>query len=438
MNLFQVLCRRLLAPAGRGRRANRPIARRPQVRSREDRTLMSAFAVVTTTAKSGPGSLRAAITRVDASTSTSQLEIDFNIPTTDPGYNATTGQYTIKLTAALPGITHPAFLNGASEPGFAGSPLVALRGTGTVTEGLAIDATAGTFSSFAANISSLEFDQFSADALQVNNAKSATAMQVVLQNNQVTDTAGGDGFLVYAGSNSTAVTFQQNTIDLGLGGDGIVVHTAGNTTSLTLTRNRLTCRGGGNGVRVLENGTSADTLTFTGNRVTCNTGGDDVHVSGTDQSNTIHFSNNTLKTGAGGDALISGMSSSSLTSWTIRNNAFDTSGQGDGLNLVGGATFQALVQGNKFTGNKVGVQVSGDGTTAGPVDLGGGSLGSTGGNDFSAFTTATARSYAIGLFDVSSSYTMDAQSNSFSVSPTSVIADGSHDPAAHGSGVIQT
>jgi hypothetical protein len=46
--------------------------------------------------------------------------------------------------------------------------------------------------------------------------------------------------------------------------------------------------------------------------------------------------------------------------------------------------------------------------------------------------------YAIGLFDVSSSYTMDAQSNSFSVSPTSVIADGSHDPAARGSGVIQT
>jgi hypothetical protein len=438
MNLFESLRRRLLAPAGRVRRATRPVGRRPQVRALEDRTLMSAFAVVTTTAQSGSGSLRAAINRVDASTSTSQLEIDFNIPTTDPGYNAATGQYTIKLTAALPTITHPVFVNGGSEPGFAGSPPVVLHGSGTVTEGLFIDTTAGTFSSFTANISSLGFNQFGENAIEVNNLNSATAVQVVLANNQVANTAGGDGIVVYAGSNSTAVTIQQNVIDLALGGNGVVAHTAGTTTSLTFTRNRLTCRGGGDGIQVLENGTSADTLTFTGNRVTCSSGGEDVSLRGTDKSNTISFSKNTLQTAGGGDALYSGVSSSSLTSWTISNNSFDTHGAGDGLNLVGGATFQALVQGNTFTADKVGVQVTGDGTTAGTVDLGGGSLGSTGGNDFTAFTTATARSYAIGLFDVASSYTMDAMSNSFSVTPTSVIADGSHDRAARGSGVIQT
>jgi hypothetical protein len=404
----------------------------------EDRTVLSAFAVVATTADSGPGSLRDAITRVDASTSTSQLEIDYNIPTTDAGYNSATGQYTIKLASALPALTHPAYLSGGSEPGFAGKPLVVLNGSGTVTHGLLIDGTAGTFSSFAANISSMAFKQFDGYAMEVNDANSATAMQVTLKNNQIADTAGGDGILVYAGSNSTAVTFQQNTITLAQGGDCIVAHTGGSTTSLTFTSNRLSTGTGGDGVFIQEKGQSADTFTFTGNRVTSNTGGDNVSLVGTDKSNTILFSNNTLKTSGGGDALYSGVSSSSLTSWTISNNAFHTNGQGDGLNLVGGAKFQAVVQGNSFTANKVGVRVTGDGTTAGTVDLGGGSLGSTGGNDFTSFKTATGESFAIGLFHVSSGYTMYAKSNLFSVPATSVIADGSHDPAAGGSGTILT
>jgi hypothetical protein len=70
--------------------------------------------------------------------------------------------------------------------------------------------------------------------------------------------------------------------------------------------------------------------------------------------------------------------------------------------------FHAKVQGNNFSGNLVGVMVSGDGMTAGVVDLGGGALGSTGGNNFGSFKTATADSYAIGLFQVGSGYSMMA------------------------------
>ena len=80
--------------------------------------------------------------------------------------------------------------------------------------------------------------------------------------------------------------------------------------------------------------------------------------------------------------------------------------------------------------------MTGDGTTAGVVDLGGGSLGSTGGNDFRSYKTATADSYAIGLFQVGSGYSMSALDNLFSVTPTSVIADRHHDLAAGGSGKI--
>jgi hypothetical protein len=273
----------------------------------------------------------------------------------------------------------------------------------------------------------------------VNDANSATAMQATLKGNQVADSAGGDGILVFAGSNSTKVTLQQNTITLGGGGDGVVAHTGGGATALTFANNRLTCAGGGDGIHIQESGTAADTLSFTGNRVTCRLGGDAVSLTGQDASNAIQFSGNTLKTSGGGDALYAAVNSTSLTSWTISNNAFHTNGQADGLILVGGPTLQALVQGNSFTSNKVGVRVTGDGTTAGTVDLGGGSLGSTGGNDFSTFTAATANSFAVGLFGVSASYTLHAQSNVWGVSdPTTVIADGTHDTAAGGSGVILT
>src|SRR5262249_22806080 len=44
--------------------------------------------------------------------------IDFNIPTTDPGYNAATGVWTIAPQSALPAIaTNVAIINGYSQPG---------------------------------------------------------------------------------------------------------------------------------------------------------------------------------------------------------------------------------------------------------------------------------------------------------------------------------
>ena len=61
-----------------------------------------------------------------------------------------------------------------------------------------------------------------------------------------------------------------------------------------------------------------------------------------------------------------------------------------------------------------------------------------GGNNFKSFLAATPTSYSIGLFSVSSAYTMDAKMNLFSVSPPLTIADGSHDTAAGGRGSILT
>ncbi|MFO0966754.1 MAG: LamG-like jellyroll fold domain-containing protein [Gemmataceae bacterium] len=58
-------------------------------------------------ADSGPGSFRQAILDVNANSpvGTYPVTIAFNIPASDPGYNATTGAFTIGLTSALPALT---------------------------------------------------------------------------------------------------------------------------------------------------------------------------------------------------------------------------------------------------------------------------------------------------------------------------------------------
>jgi hypothetical protein len=74
--------------------------------------------VVTNTANSGPGSLRQAI--IDANTLAGADTITFAIPGA--------GTRIINLLSPLPDITGPLTIDGTTQPGFAGSPLIALRG----------------------------------------------------------------------------------------------------------------------------------------------------------------------------------------------------------------------------------------------------------------------------------------------------------------------
>ena len=82
---------------------------------------------VTNTNDSGAGSLRAAITSANASAGVADT-IDFNI--------AGAGVKTIALASALPTIADAVIIDGASRPGFAGTPLIELHGGGTVAHGV--------------------------------------------------------------------------------------------------------------------------------------------------------------------------------------------------------------------------------------------------------------------------------------------------------------
>jgi hypothetical protein len=100
----------------------------PRLERLEDRTLLSAY-LVTTTADSGPGSLRDAITQINADTNHTLYaspsnpnvdEIDFNITAasdTGGGFNAVTGVATIQPLSALPSITNAVIINGYTQPG---------------------------------------------------------------------------------------------------------------------------------------------------------------------------------------------------------------------------------------------------------------------------------------------------------------------------------
>jgi parallel beta-helix repeat protein len=101
---------------------------RPVIEVLEGRDLPSTF-VVTTAADSGAGSLRAAI--LSANNHAEGNTIDFEIAT---------GIQRIHLQSALPAITYPVILDGSTQPGFAGIPLVVLDGTfaGASADGLTI------------------------------------------------------------------------------------------------------------------------------------------------------------------------------------------------------------------------------------------------------------------------------------------------------------
>ncbi len=85
--------------------------------------------LVTTTADSGPGSLRQAI--VESNADTGDVDrIHFDIPGA--------GLHTITPLTGLPTVSQPVVIDGATQPGFTGTPLIELNGNGLTANGLNI------------------------------------------------------------------------------------------------------------------------------------------------------------------------------------------------------------------------------------------------------------------------------------------------------------
>jgi hypothetical protein len=120
----------------------RPRRYSPGLVELEGRVLPSTF-TVTNTDDAGPGSLRQAI--LDNNATPGLNTIAFNI---DEG-----GLQTIRPGSALPTITNPVILDGTTEPGYAGTPLIELTGdaAGRGVNGLTITAGDSTVTGMAVN-----------------------------------------------------------------------------------------------------------------------------------------------------------------------------------------------------------------------------------------------------------------------------------------------
>ena len=92
---------------------------RPRFEWLEDRTVLATF-LVSNTGDSGPGSLRQAILDSNAASGATNT-IDFDIPGS--------GVQTVAPLSSLPAITNPVLIDGDSQPGYAGTPLIELDGS---------------------------------------------------------------------------------------------------------------------------------------------------------------------------------------------------------------------------------------------------------------------------------------------------------------------
>jgi len=109
--------------------------------------------VVTNAGDSGPGSLRQAI--LDANANPGADTIVFNIPGS--------GLHTITPSTTLPTISDPVTIDGSTQPGFTGSPIIELNGSqaGANVDGLRI--TAGS-----SVVSGLVINRFSSDGMELS------------------------------------------------------------------------------------------------------------------------------------------------------------------------------------------------------------------------------------------------------------------------------
>jgi hypothetical protein len=119
--------------------------------------------VIVNTLDSGTGSLRQVITNFNTNNRTSGQNPIFNIPASDPGYDASRGVFTISLQSALPTVSVPLNLDATTESGFLGSltttPIVVLDGTSAGTGAVGLTITGGS-----STVTGLVIDNFKATA----------------------------------------------------------------------------------------------------------------------------------------------------------------------------------------------------------------------------------------------------------------------------------
>ena len=171
--------------------------------------------IVTNTADSGSGSLRAAIEAADASTGS--FTIDFDIPTSDPGYDPSTNFWTIAVASALPAVTELVTIDGYSQPGWTpigGGPVILVNGSNAGRGSDGLDLEADGISVFA-----LLINGFSGDGVNVADTPIAEDVNVGVAANYGSAVPNGVGIYVTGADNLIGTDGQDGPLQDYIEGD---------------------------------------------------------------------------------------------------------------------------------------------------------------------------------------------------------------------------
>jgi hypothetical protein len=138
-------------------------------------------------------------------------------------------------------------------------------------------------------------------------------------------------------------------------------------------------------------------------------------------NNTINLTGTTL-----GTLGISVTTGAAMASLRLTDNTVGT-GQGKGLVVSAGndANTQIVAQGNDFNNNAIGVEYAGAGGTSIATDLGGGSQGSLGNNNFRGFSNAASlTNAAIFIHGTAATTMLSARNNAFGVANPATVVQG--------------
>ncbi len=373
---------------------------------------------VTNTADTGGGSLRQAI--LDANGSVGTNTIVFKIPGS--------GVHTITPASALPDVTDPVFINGRSQPGYSGTPLIELSGRGLsisagsstvaglsidgATDGIQLTTNGGNLISgctLTSNMDGLLVDQGSGNNLIRGNLISGNGRYGInlggefgdggsgniIQGNKIgTDAAGtaalangGEGIRVAGNTDHTkiggkVVNSGAGNLISGNGGAGIFL-TGPGVTDTAIQSNLIGTNAAGTaalgnslGIAQLE---ATDSL-ISDDVISGNTGAG-ISISNSSSSNVVR--NNLIGTDqSGASALGNGGEGISITSGA--DNVFGpgnviSANTADGVLLAGDAN--NVLRGNRIGTNASGTTVLANGNYAVQVGSPGQPVGGLGGND---------------------------------------------------------
>jgi hypothetical protein len=341
---------------GADRKARKASRFQPHIEALEERRMLSTF-IVSTVADSGPGSLRQAIMDNNSSPTPNIIEFDIG-----------TGVQRIYVNSALPAITNPVTIDGTTQPGFTGAPLILINGSGAEASANGLTIKAGK-----TTVKGLIIRSFGGDGIEINGAGGNTISGNYIGTDYSGMFAHGNGergISIDGSSNNTIGGTAAGTSNIisGNGLSGVVIDQSSNNNQVegNLIGTDATGKGGmGNGasgVRIA--GLSANNLiggtTVAARNVISSNAASGVHMDSGATNNQVE--GNYIGTGSGGEgALGNGLRGIYIEGSS--NNTIGGTASGAG-NLISGNNLSGIVidfasNGNNVQGNLIGTDAAG-------------------------------------------------------------------------------